>query len=59
MDNDEPARFCRKVQHLRLRPVVQLNELLVPVTLGVAPDGRPSQGKVFRAVNRVVVPFRL
>lgn len=40
MDNDEPFRFCRKVQHLRLRPVVQLNELLVPV----APDGRPSQG---------------
>ena len=44
MDNDEPFRFCRKVQHLRLRPVVQLNELLVPVALDVAPDGRPSQG---------------
>ena len=44
MGNDEPFRVCRKVEHLRLRPVVQLNELLAPVVLGVASDDRPSRG---------------
>ena len=44
MGNNQPFRVCCKVEHLRLRPVVQLNELLVPVVLGVASDDRPSQG---------------
>lgn len=41
---DELFWACGTVERFRLRSVAQVDELLLPVALGVASDDRPVQG---------------